>query len=307
MTEKHKNRFFILVQTNSTDWALRAWRDNGIMAEIVYRPVNKLLRAIRRVWVRCRLPFQSVWYNDWKNQVKKAEIVIVHISSLTMDVAAYINKLNPDCKVIAWYWNVVRKNTAPNKIKGDAELWSFDPEDCRKYNMHFNHQYYFSSLVMKSDTIENDVYYCGSDAGRGEKLVKIYNELKELGLKVKFRIVDPHYPGIPESIKSSYVSYEDIRADIAKSNAVVEIIRNGQSGATLRTMEALFFGKKLITNNIKVADEDFYDMDTILIYDDQHSVELSDFINSGNPIIDCHRYEQYDFDHWLKRFVIENE
>ena len=304
MTEKQKNRFFILVQTNSTDWALRAWRDNGIMAEIVYRPVNKLLRAIRRVWVRCHLPFQSVWYNDWKNQVKKAEIVIVHISSLTMDVAAYINKLNPDCKVIAWYWNTVRKDTAPNKIKGDAELWSFDPEDCRKYNMHFNHQYYFSSLVMKSDTIENDVYYYGSDAGRGEKLLKIYNELKEQGLKVKFRIVNPQYPGIPEHIKSSYVSYEDIRTDIAKSNAVLEIIRSGQSGATIRTMEALFFGKKLITDNKTVRDEVFYNKNMVFLYDDKNHLDVKDFIKSKRIAQD---YNRYEFEKWLDCFVAGNQ
>ena len=105
--------------------------------------MRKLIRALRRVWIKFKLPCQSIWYNDWNDKVKHAKVVIVHISSLTLDLPKYINRLNPYCKVIAWYWNAVVPNIEPHRITGEADLWSFDPEICKQYNMSFNHQYYF--------------------------------------------------------------------------------------------------------------------------------------------------------------------
>ena len=161
----------ILVEAAEDDWAYREWIRNGIESRIIFKKQPKPIRAIRRFYIRSGLPFQNIWYSkEWKKSVKEAGLIILHINSLNMDMTAYINRLNPKARVIAWYWNSVSAHIRPTKLKGDCDIWSFDPENCKKYGMKFNHQYYFSSLADTSDKIMQDVYFCGSDSGRGKQI-----------------------------------------------------------------------------------------------------------------------------------------
>lgn len=298
-----RNRVLLLVQTSPSDWAFNAWRDNGAEAQIVYMQAPKLLRVLRRVWVRARLPFQHIWYGDWRQSVQGSDTVIINMSSLLLGLPSYINKMNPNCRVIAWYWNKVTKDTHPSLVKGKAELWSFDPDDCERYGMKFNHQYYFNSLVRKSDTLEHDVYFCGSDSGRGEKLTALYDLFSSLGIRSKFAVVYPRYPCMPDEIKSGYVPYSKICNEISKSRALLEIVREGQSGPTIRQMEALFFGKKLITNNKHVVTEEYYTEENIFLLGERDWSALPEFISSPADERAFEVCPKYEFAAWLRRFA----
>lgn len=302
MIEIDKQKFFILVQTNSSDWALKAWKDNGVSAAVVYKPVNKILRALRRVWIKKHFPFPDIWFNRWQDEVRSAKIVILHISSLTLDLPAYINKINPSCKIIAWYWNAVDERINPTKIQGKAELWSFDPANCEQYHMHFNHQYYFDSLVKQSEINAMDIYFCGSDSGRGKILSELYYSFCELKLNVKMHVVHPKYEGLPKELISKYVSYDQIRTELAKTKAILEIVREGQSGATVREMEALFFNKKLITNNQWIKSEIYYDDSRFFVLGDRDIKELPDFLNNEASCLSRTVIEEYEFKNWLMKF-----
>ena len=56
----------ILSQTNREDYALLEWEKNGVDVDITLKEQPKILRAIRRVWIKLHLPFQSMWYGNWK-------------------------------------------------------------------------------------------------------------------------------------------------------------------------------------------------------------------------------------------------
>ncbi|QIC76833.1 hypothetical protein FSC17_10625 [Acinetobacter indicus] len=64
-------------------------------------------------------------------------------------------------------------------------------------------------------------------------------------------------------------------------------MQDGQSGMTLRPVEALFYNRKLLTNNQSVINEPFYHADNILVVKDIDSlsvVELKRFIDK--PIVE---------------------
>ena len=67
-----------------------------------------------------------------------------------------------------------------------------------------------------------------------------------------------------------------------------EIVQPGQGGLTIRTLEALFYNKKLITNNESITEYDFYNADNIFIYKEQdcNIDALKSFLKKNNVIIE---------------------
>lgn len=299
-------RFLIITECSKNDWTFNEWMHNGLDANIIFKYVPKFLRAIRRIWITCGFPIPQIWYSrEWKQKVINTDVVVIHnISELLLSLPLYINKLNPKAKVIAWYWNSVRFSILPSQIKGRCEKWSFDPEDCKKYGLKFNHQYYFKSLITSNDEPPvNDVFFCGRDATRGEMLINLYNKLKSNGLNVLFKIFRPQYSGIPDELKTSYIPYSEMINKVSKSRALVEILKDGQSGATLRLMEALFNKKKVITTNKAVKEEPFYNPQNIFIIGERPDSELYDFVKSDYVNSNESFIEQYDVHKWLEHFV----
>lgn len=298
-------RFFILNECRENDWAFCEWKKNSIDADIIFRPVPKFLRAVRFFWNKLNLPLYWIWYStSWRNKISKYNVIVLHVSALTPSLASYLNKLNPNAKVIAWYWNCVKISIPPSKLKGNFEVWSFDPDDCKNYGMKFNHQYYFKSFIDSSKMeILWDVYFCGGDAGRGEILCDLYNILSEQGLVCKYRIVNPECSRILENQKSSFIPYNQMISEVKSSRCLIEIVRDGQSGATMRLMEALFNKKKVITTNTSVKSEPFFNPQNIFIVGERPNSELFDFVKSDYVNSNESFIEQYDVHKWLEHFV----
>lgn len=299
-------KIVILAECKKNDWTFKEWKKNNLEAYIIFSPVSKIFRAIRRLWMTIGLPRFDIWYSkEWFNKVKCADIVIIHsIATLFSTLPLYINKINPKAKVIVWYWNSVQNSLKPWNIKGSCEKWSFDPKDCTEYDLKYNHQYYFKSLILpQNNHLEYDVYFCGLDANRGEMLMNIYNKLKNLGLNNFFQIVNSQYKGIPKNLKSQYRPYHDLIDNVSRSRCLLEVVKSGQSGATIRLMEALFNNKKIITTNKTVKEEPFYDSHNIFIIGERPDSELYDFVKSDyvNP---GHKFiEEYDVKQWLSNFT----
>ena len=52
--------------------------------------------------------------------------------------------------------------------------------------------------------------------------------------------------------------YEENINRTLNANIIIDITKENQSGWTLRILEALFFNKKLITNNINILGSEIY-------------------------------------------------
>jgi hypothetical protein len=84
---------------------------------------------------------------------------------------------------------------------------------------------------------------------------------------------------------------------------LLDITDEGQSGYTLRVFDALCNRRKLVTNNVHIVNEDFYDKRNIFVYGMD---SLEDFGNFLNTPFDTEKMEQIcsrDIAHWLCRFM----
>ena len=80
-------------------------------------------------------------------------------------------------------------------------------------------------------------------------------------------------------------------------------MKNGQEGLTLRVLEALFYSKKLITNNKNIKKYDFYNPNNIFIWGVDDEKNLLNFINSDYITIEENILNRYSYDSWINRFI----
>lgn len=289
-----KRKTLILTQTDPNgDMMFHAWKRAGLNADIIFRPQSRLFRLIRRLWADYFLPGYSWWYGNWKNELQQYNTVIVHADKRTRTVPKYIHTIKPSMRIIYWYWNPVNKNTLPKLAQDDnIECWSFDDDDCMKYHMNKNIQYYYELSEIKNKE-EYDVYFIGHDKGRKKKIEEIKKEIQRRKISGKFDVIGEFEKEIP---------YSEVQKRIGKSYAILEVTQEGQVGSTLRALEALFFRKKLITTNLNIVKEDFYNRNNIFIYGKDDMEKLYDFIKTPyDKTSDLFR-NRHTIDAWFLNF-----
>jgi hypothetical protein len=270
---------------------------------IEYKSV--LIRAIRRAHLSLTSLAVSYWLADWKSQINKYSTIIIHASKLSPPIVAYIRKNSPTIRIIVWYWNPVLKCVLPHRYAGnDCEIWSFDEADCTKYSMHHNNQYYFKKLKGFNNSERYDLVFVGSDKGRAEDIFSLSQRFATLGLKCYFHVVPSAPSKKAKPTFQARISYRNILDLISQSKAILDYVSQGQHGLTLRPLEALFFKKKLITNDKSIISRDFYNKKNVFVLGCDNLSYLQEFINS--PYIETEEYlvEKYSFEQWIKRFNI---
>lgn len=238
--------------------------------------------------------FSYFLYDEWKREIDNYKVVIMDSRRASKFAVQWIKKKHPKIRVIVWYWNrVSAKELDPNFCKQHGcEVWSFDKTDCEKYDMHFNDQYLLVSDMDTAITSGIDLTYVGGWSKEREKqLTKIISKFEDI--KGYYQLAHNQREWIP---------YEKYIGLVKKSKGILEINKEGQSGLTLRALEALFYRKKLITNNISIRNEGIYNQDNIYVIgvDDK---PVKEFLNE--PYCMPENYDDlvsyYSFDSWIKR------
>jgi hypothetical protein len=244
------------------------------------------------------------------NNLGQYNTIIIHASIIKVPVVKFINRISPEIRVIFWYWNPVNKILPIENIKDlNCEIWSFDPDDCKKYGLNENTQFFFSNIKLSNKPIEYDVIFVGRDKGRLENLLKLEKNFEDIGLKCKFHIVSNSrfFNFSRNYIYSKPIEYEKVLDLIEKSKAILDFVSIGQKGLTIRPIEALFFRKKLITNDRFIKNLDFYHPDNVFILGKDKMEYLSDFLEKPFIEIEESITSKYDFSNWIKRFFKKGE
>lgn len=217
----------------------------------------------------------------------------------------------PDKRVIFWFWNMVKSpewfEKWAKKVPERVELWSFSLTDCRRYGLRHNTQFFFDCLVdvanasrLRAPAVPPRVLFIGRDKGRAETLYELGRQLKDAGAAVDLHIT-PDETGKFRVLQEQLIPYEQV-IDLSKdADVLLDFNNDPESGLSMRCMEALFMGKKLITNNREILEADFYEPANIYVLGhDEESFE--EFLQRPMVIIDSEIRDRYLLSNWLERF-----
>ncbi len=197
-----------------------------------------------------------------------------------------------------YYLNTINENNIKFcKYFKKENIYTFDHMDAQKYNIKFKHTPYSDKIILPQSKIEYDALFLGREKGMKDKIYEIYHTLKNLGLRVKFLVLGSS----DKDFKlEQFLNYQDYLSMCAKSKSIVEINKIGQSGCSLRMLESLFFKKKLITTNLDIYKDNYYNCNNIFIWGTDNNSKIIDFINS--PYIANMDLTQLIFQNWINEF-----
>lgn len=102
------------------------------------------------------------------------------------------------------------------------------------------------------------------------------------------------------------ISFEENWKNLMQSKAVLDLKLPCHNGLSLRFFEAMYYKKKIITDNVNVKNYDFYHPDNIFITDYEDFSGLKEFLEKPYYEIDEKIVNKYGVENWLK-YVLDIE
>ena len=282
----------------------------------LYKKAEKSLldKIIMALGIYLFPPLLLFAYGSWKKELDNYDLFIIPSRRPAKYAAKYIKKKTGK-RVIVWYWNLVTDKEIPPDYckKIGCEPWTFDRKDSEKYNMSFGDTYYFPGFVDNTTpfSVKNDVFYVGINRpGREEFLNDLETYLKKHDMTCRINLAA--IPTDSKKVREKYtgrMTYEEIINAIRETRAILDLNREDQTGLTLRPLEALFFKRKLVTNNAHIKSYKVYNPENVFVVSDNDFTGLEDFLK--RPYVPAGNEEEivrrYTFSDWLGRIVNEEE
>ena len=264
---------------------------------------NRFSRFIFRFFYS-RTENKEKYYNqDLKNC---GDATIIAFDTVDIDLVKWIKSNNPKNRFIIFFINTVRNSETPLLLKKiGCELWSFDKDDCKKYNMKFN-DWYCCYTPDENRKIKYDVSFIGREKTRRPFLNEFAKYMKRNGITYYYHIThERNYPIINPFKYKHHISYSKMIEIEKQSKAIVELVEPGQGGSTLRIMDSIFNNVKLITNFEKIRDSELYNPSNIYILNNNNFDGIKQFLNVSFEPYPNDIMEKYSFEHWIKKFNIQ--
>lgn len=231
-----------------------------------------------------------------------------------------LKKQYPSAKFVLYLWDDVGRVENVNEVIDlYDDVITFELNDALKYGYRFIPLFYTQEY---NNIKRNKIYdVCTISSVHSDRLSIVRKLLMNNNQGIKYQIYF-------RSDFSNYVKYllsskkkEDIKNGLiyttkslsitetskmmSESRAILDIQHYTQKGLTIRTLEALGAGIKLITTNTEVQFYDFYNPNNIYILDRQNPYIDINFLKTPYEEVPKEIYEKYSLEEWLKAILLK--
>lgn len=270
---------------------------------------NIFIEAIRRFTYKIGLKTFLLKYKEMKEVQFLPEDYVIYFDIFREDKLEVLRNFTKNSKEIFWLWNKMEASKIEYLKTFSKNIWTFDKVDSEINNIKYSSQFYWRSNLKTSNS-KIDILFLGQNKGRDLQIIELDRKLK---LNNKFIIVLKKYKSEVFKILSKNKKYYTYKITpynkvvelIKQSNCLLELTQKNQEGLTIRALEALFFNKKLITNNIEIKKYNFYNKNNIFIIDDFFNInekeieEIKKFLKEEYIEISKAIKSQYSIESWL--------
>jgi len=288
-----------------SDYGRAMWRDieqlpNGKILDNAIKKTGKLISVLHHIHFsfainrRVQLPFQSIWKRFYALESvqlddKKSYCVIYTDISAARTDCTYLKRLSEKenvTMILVMVNTMARRGSLIEKRRPYFEqTYSFDKQDCEKYGFLYHPTNYSMIVDTEEQPTENDAFYVGVSKGRAEIITQVYEKLSSNGAAADFFI-----SGIEKGARkltgihyNQWLSYAQVLEHIRHSDCIVEIMDGAQEGVTLRTMEAICYNKKLLTNNQSMKQSKYYESGNIQVFEKPEEIDV-DFVKEKTKV-----------------------
>ena len=177
-----------------------------------------------------------------------------------------------DIPKILYLWDsLVRLPNRELLLKSFSRIITFDRKDAESYNLEFRPLFARNVRRTSTSDIKYDLSFIGfMHSIRYRVLYQIKQELIRKGIRYKFILTTGNFNKwynlhVTHSVKkededmlyTSNLTYEEYMEILRNSNVILDISHPKQTGLTMRTIETLSLGKKILTTNNDIINYSF--------------------------------------------------
>lgn len=244
------------------------------------------------------------------NETSYDLLIVIGGKTLDVDFWKLINQ-NYSFKKVLYQWDSYKNFDFRGMIPYFDVAKTFDSLDATQLNISYLPLFY--KFEEKKEVLEDlDLVFIGIwHSDRLDILNEIAEYAKKNNLKYCFKIYYPYYMYvylvyIKKIIsRSDFFTFKPIPLNETiefynRAKCIVDINHPGQSGLTMRTIETIGKRKKLITTNVYIKSEEFYDPKMIQVIDRKNIKIDSDFFEQK---ADYKNIEKLEISTWVEELL----
>jgi len=284
---------------------------------VLVSPVAKsqIVNNIRKILTRYLTKISGYWVKFYlRDCVKDREetyVVIVFDSPIWLNNIKTIQRFFPNSKIIVWYWNTIKCETLLNKVKKTSvPVYTFDKKDAQTHSIKLNTQFHWLKKESQySSGITYDAVFIGRTKDRLKLIENVYSSLTKAGLNVYFHVVKDNinYKSEIITLQTKYLRYHEALEIVRVSRVIIDLNSIGQTGLSLRPLEAIFLQKKLVTNCVALREYSQESNDNVYYLSDNFEQDQDELINFMRKKFDdsiAISPDQFFVDSWLDNFIV---
>lgn len=287
-----------------------------------------LVKAVIRVNKNLIMHYINKYFDKVMNTVRSKKYdVFLLISgqslSFSENMIKEIKDCQPQARFVLYQWDSLENFPYIEKIeKYFDKCYSFDKQDVESHSNLIFLPLFYSKQYEKigSKHQHNYIYdFCFVGTAHPKKYRFINMMAEQLKKVYPNQFIYYFFPSKlvffyrkimnKEFRKAHYSEFhftpldsDEINKLYTESKCILDSAQSGQSGLTIRVLEALGAKKKLITTNADVVNYDFYRKENIYVYDGEF--DLNDpFFTSSYVEIDENIYRKYSLRSWLEEML----
>lgn len=218
------------------------------------------------------------------------QILFLQVHQFSQENLALLKARQSMARFSLYNWDAVTTHDYRPYIQYFDAIFTFDSVDAIELGINYLPLFCIRRFqnILKSKKLPLSVYFIGNIVNpRRYDAVKAFSEYCRVeGISLNYFLSTTIHgwctmlrAGIyPRGVSFNSISDAEFISMMEQSSAVFDFANHRQSGFTMRTMENLCAGKKIITNNSHVRDAEFYSEDRFLIFDDLDFSTVVDFL-----------------------------
>jgi hypothetical protein len=242
-------------------------------------------------------------------------VFFLQIHSIALDNVEALRASQPTAKFILYNWDSLTTHDYRPYLGLLDAVFTFDRDDAKKVAAQYLPLFALPDYFVVPERLvpSHDIYFVGA-IGSLERFAAI-RKLDDYCKEQRLRFLN-HLHCSPAillkllrnglfmgGLSLRALSTEQIIHRMNDSVAVFDFPNHAQSGYTMRLIENLCAGKKIITSNVRVRQEEFYSKDQFFVVENLDFTGLKDFLKSdtqGSHGAQCPaRRVEFSLDHWL--------
>lgn len=271
---------------------------------------EKIKNALSKIFVKRNLKHekrQKFVIDELKKLGHQDQILVLNPNAFDIETLAFVKKQTN--KLITFLYDNLERYPVENKLHFFDKIYSFDDADIEKHGFERLTNYnYLPYLSQEKQNPKLDILYITScDKKRIRQLFDLEKRFEALGLNYKIFVIGKKswkyqlaqiFGNSKIIFSQKRINHEDLPQYYQDAKVIIDLMRENQYGLSFRVFEAMAMEKKIITDNEKIQQYDFYNPQNILVLNKDFSNLARAFFETHYHPLPKEIYEKYTIEKW---------